>query len=441
MAVLRAPSQFILADADSFFASCERVFNPRLANIPVVVLSNNDGCVVARSFEAKQLKIPEGIAWFKIRDFAREHGVVACSSNYELYASLSTRMMHVMNQFFAQQHVYSIDECFFDVQGHSSDLTSRCEAMQKAVWKGLGLPISIGIAPTCTLAKVVSHWSKKHVGTRTIMSWDEALSINPHFLQLIPVNDVWGIGRHLAPKLMSMGILTAAQLRDSDPVAMRKHFNVSVQQIILELRGIACIDFNSESNALDGKRLHQIMCSRMFSHTLRDIASLKQAISVYAQKATYRLRRQSSLCSSISVFCSTSRFAQDGVHSHIHGIRALDEPTNDPLIITQQACACIEKQIEEGKPYARAGIILQGLIDDDTYSPLEVFQPHIDRGVGDILEIARQRFGPMRVGIGYGGIRSAQRLNEDTGAQWSMKREFLSPRATTCWPGMVSVRA
>ncbi|WP_418968707.1 Y-family DNA polymerase [Alloscardovia omnicolens] len=433
--------QFVLADADSFFASCERVFNPLLHHVPVVVLSNNDGCVVARSYEAKKLKIPEGIAWFKIRDFAQEHGVVACSSNYELYGSLSARMMHVMNTFLPHQHVYSIDECFFDVQASSDELRHVCENMREAVWRGLGLPISVSIAPTCTLAKAVSHWAKKHIGTRTIMSWDTVVEHDPHFLDHIPVQDVWGIGRRLAPKLMGMGIISASDLRDSDPVALRKRFNVSVQQTILELRGIACIDFEEESRALDGKRMNQIMCSRMFSHPLRDETSLRQAVSLYAQKATHRLRRQSSLCSHVSVFCSTSRFATPQEHSHISGTCALPEPTNDPLMITKYACACIQHRVEEGKPYARAGVVLHGLIDDDAYAPLEIFSPRIDQSIAPVLDIVQQRFGPLRVGIGYGGIRAEQRMSDDTGAHWSMKRQFLSARATTRWDEMVTVRA
>ncbi len=433
-------TQFILADADSFFASCERVVDPRLYKRPVVVLSNNDGCVVARSFEAKRLGIPEGIAWFKIREKATQQGVIACSSNYELYASLSTRMMHIMSTFFPEQHVYSIDECFFRVKEDVTLIVEKSTQMREAVWRGLGLPISIGIAPTCTLAKVVSHWSKHHLGVRGIMSWDEAVRVDPHFLKHVSVRDIWGVGRRLAPKLMSMGITTAADLRDSDPVLIRKKFRVNLQQTVLELRGIPCHTFDEDDNALDGKRTTQIMCSRMFSHPIRDAEGLRQAISVYAQKATNRLNRQSSLCSSVSVFCSTSRFNTSDIPSHIHGLGTF-EPTNDPLIIAKSAYQCIEKDIVPSAPYVRAGVVLQGLIDADSYRPLDVFEAQYDKGINEVLETARQRFGSFRVGIGYGGIRGKGRTNADTGASWTMKRARLSPRATTCWSEMLTVKA
>lgn len=433
--------QFILADADSFFASCERVFNPRLHNVPVIVLSNNDGCVVARSAEAKKLSIPEGIAWFKIREQAERDGVVACSSNYELYASLSARMMHIMETFFPHQHVYSIDECFFDTTGTTQDCIDTSSRMREAVWQGLGLPISIGIAPTPTLAKVVSHWSKHHLGVRGIMSWEDALATDSHFLEHIPVGDIWGVGRRLAPKLMSMNILTAADLRDSDCILLRKKFGVRMQQTILELRGIPCTTFGDDDSALDGKRTTQILCSRMFSHPIRDADTLHQAISVYAQKALHRLNAQSSLCSSVSVFCSTGYYNTSEQSSRIHGTKHFPEPTNDPLIITKYAYEAVRDQIILGAPYARAGVILHGLIDKDSYSPLDVFEAHLDSGVADVLEEARQRFGNFRVGLGFGGIRAQGRFSHDTGAHWSMKRAHLSPRATTVWSEMVTVKA
>lgn len=432
---------FVLADADSFFASCERVFDPKLRNKPVVVLSNNDGCVVARSQEVKKMGTPEGIAWFKIREQAERSGIVACSSNYELYASLSTRMMHVMASFFPNQHIYSIDECFFDTTGFPHDVIATSTRMREAVWKGLGLPISIGIAPTCTLAKIVSHWSKHHLGVRGIMTWEQALSINPNFLAHVRVSDVWGVGRRLAPKLMSLGILTAADLRDCDEVEMRRRFSVTLQQTILELRGIACISLDGDHNALEGKRTSQIMCSRMFSRPIYDITDLRQAISVYTQKAVLRLRRQSSLCTAISVFCSTSHWRSTDIHSHIHGTSNLLEPTNDVLVLSKNAFSCIENQFVSGAPYARAGVILHGLIDENLYQPLDAFAPSHDTGVSDVIELVRKRFGSYRVGIGYGGIRGNSRMSEDTGATWSMKRSRLSPRSTTCWSEMPVVTA
>lgn len=436
-----SPRQIILADADSFFASCERVFHPQLAHTPLVVLSNNDGCVVARSAEVKKMGIPEGIAWFKIREQAQRDGIVARSSNYELYASLSSRMMNVMSTFFPHQTVYSIDECFFDIQADTVTLVETSTRMREAVWQGLGLPISIGIAPTHTLAKVVSHWSKHYRGVRGIMTWDEAVSTDSHFLAHVPVGDVWGVGRRLAPQLMAMGILTAQDLRDSDAVLLRKKFGVHIQQTIFELRGISCIRIDDEDNALHGRRTTQIMCSRMFSHPISSASELRQAVSVYTQKALHRLTAQESLCSYVSVFCSTSRFKEQELTSHIHGTVALNEPTNDPLTLTQAACRCIDGQFTVGAAYVRAGVILHGLIDEADYQPLDVFSAHTDTALSDVLEAARQRFGDFRIGVGYGGIRGQGRMDQDTGAHWSMKREHLSARATTRWSEMATVHA
>ncbi|MFD0704863.1 DUF4113 domain-containing protein [Alloscardovia venturai] len=433
--------QFILADADSFFASCERVFHPSLANKPIVVLSNNDGCVVARNLEAKNLGIPRGIPWFKIREQAAHDGVIARSSNYELYASLSTRMMHIMNSFLPHQHVYSIDECFFEAHECEEELVRISGRMQNAVWKGLGLPISISIAPTLTLTKIINHWAKRTFGTRTITTWNQAVDFDKNFLEHIDVAHVWGVGRHLAPKLIAMGITTAADLRDTNEVLIRKQFNVNMQQTVLELRGIPCIATSTSQDALDGKRTTQIMCSRMFSHPIRDSATLRQSISVYTQKAALRLRHQGSLATGISVFCSTSRYNSSDTPSHIRGTYTLEEPTNDPLILTRHACECIENRIIIGAPYTRAGVILHGLIDEDSYTPLDIFNVQHDKGIGDILEAAHKRFGAYHIGIGYGGIRGLARKSGDTGAHWSMKRSYLSSRSTTCWNEMAIVRA
>lgn len=438
---MSAPT-FILADANSFFASCECVFDPSLEGRPVVVLSNNDGCVVARSAQAKALGIPEGIPWFKIRDRAERDGVVARSSNYELYASLSARMMSVMSGFFAHQEIYSIDECFLVTRSPVDvALTNRCLAMRSAVLHGVGVPVSVGIAPTKTLAKITNHWVKKHDARHGVDSWDDLVHRAGHDpLRDVEVADIWGVGRRLAPRLMSRDILTAADLRNCDPAAIQRRYSVRLERTVLELRGIPCIE--DENSALNGTRTTQIMCSRMFSHPVADEATMRQALEVYAQKAVRRLKRQGSLCSTVVVFCGTGPTNEDGTgRTHISGLCHLDNPSDDPVVICKAACQAVRGRMIPGERYVRAGVMLCDLCDAEAYQPLEGFEATRDTGLGDTLERITHKFGPARVGIGYSGIRGTGRWNDDTGASWTMKRTMMSRRCTTRWDEMAVVRA
>ena len=455
-----------LADANSFFASCECVFDPSLTGRPVVVLSNNDGCVVARSAQAKAMGIPEGVPWFKIRGWAADHGVVARSSNYELYASLSKRMMSVMRRFFVHQEVYSIDECFLadntrservamgdvstacdtvprESQGspRRETFAERCLRMRTAVLRGVGVPVSVGIAPTKTLAKITNHWVKKHDARHGVDSWSELCRTLDHDpLRDVEVADIWGVGRRLAPRLMSHGILTAADLRDCDPATIRRQYSVLLEQTVLELRGIRCI--GDESDAAQGKRTTQIMCSRMFSHSITDEETMRQAVAVYAQKATRRLMRQHSLCSKVSVFCGTGPTDDYGTgRMMVRGCASLDDPTDDPLRICQGAYEALRQCMVPGLKYVRAGVMLSGLLQADDYQPLEGFEAKRDTGLSDAMEQINKRFGSAHVGIGYGGVRGTGRWDGDTGASWSMRRSMMSPRCTTRWNEMAVVRA
>ncbi len=428
----------VLADANSFFASCERVFHPDLQGKPIVVLSNNDGCVVARSAEAKRLGVPMGAPWFKIKEKARRLRVVARSSNYELYASLSTRMMSIMTDFLPGQEVYSIDESFLTSPYDNATTREVCLAMKEAIFKGIGVPVSIGIAPTKTLAKVVNHWSKDHPDTQGVLSWSQ---VDPSILEQVPVTALWGVGRRLGPQLISQGILTAADLARADTVAMRRRFSLPLERTILELRGTPCIVEDDEGDANHGIRREQILCSRMFSHPIQGYETLCQAVSVYAQKATRRLKRQGSLCYLVSVFCSTSRFREQE-RSRVWSTQTLDSPSDSPLVISKAACQAIHGRIDPHAPYNRAGVVLQGLTDADSFITLDGLEAHRDdQGLGEILESAITRFGPMTVGIGYGGIRGKGLKSNDTGADWSMKRQMLSERSTTRWKEMPVVKA
>ncbi|WEV68774.1 Y-family DNA polymerase [Bifidobacterium sp. ESL0775] len=431
----------VLADANSFFASCERVFDPRLADKPVVVLSNNDGCVVARSTEAKRMGIKEGTPWFTIRDETQQAGVVARSSNYELYASLSARMMSVMSRFMPGQEIYSIDECFLSPSTDARQTARVSAAMRKAVLEGVGIPVSVGIAPTKTLAKVANHWAKRHPSSGGVSLWSDIEERHgDDALAEIPVGDIWGVGRRLTKRLQALGIVTALDLRRQDPVSIRHRFSITVERTVLELNGVPCIDGDASAN--DGKRKSEILCSRMFSTPITDMSHLDQALSVYAQKACRRLRRQSSLCSHVASFCATSPFGPENSYQSFHATTTLRDPSDDPLVIAKAACQAMRGRADPHARYIRAGVLLLGLQDAKDFTTLHGFEAKRDtHDLGAVIDKANKKFGTSRVGIGYGGIRGKGRADEDTGAAWTMRREMLSPRCTTRWDEMAVAHA
>ena len=430
----------VLADANSFFASCEAVFDPSLADRPVVVLSNNDGCVVARNRPAKALGITNGTPWFTIRERALQDGVVARSSNYELYASLSRRMMAIMAHFLPNQEVYSIDECFMDSIWNDKRTVEICRELRAAVLRSTGIPVSVGVAPTKTLAKVANHWAKDHPSTEGITLWSQVeTQYGDQALASVPVDQVWGVGRRLTGRLMGMGITTALDLRDADPSLIRHRFSVMLQRTVLELRGRPCIE--PEADAARGVRTDQILCSRMFSHPIEGYTTLAQALSIYAQKACRRLRRQHGLCGKVRVFCSTSPYAPQQFCAAGRTI-VLEDPSDDPLVIAGAASRALKGRVDPHARWIRAGVVLLDLTDADHFHTLEGLDAARDtHGLGDVLEDATRRFGPFRVGVGYGGIRGKGRGDEDTGADWAMNRGMLSPRSTTRWDEMAVVQA
>lgn len=428
---------FVLADADSFYASCERVFDPKLVGRPVVVLSNNDGCVVARSREAKALGVPEGAPWFKLREQARMHGIVARSSNYELYASISRRMMRVMDRWLPGRVAYSIDECFLDPPRGDADRTLR--RMRRAVLKGVGIPVTVTMAPTRTLAKTLSHWAKRTPTAGGVAVWDDLdPTLRETIMESTPVGDVWGVGRRNAPRLTAMGLTTAVKLRDTDPVRIRHRFGVNLARTVLELRGTPCVD-PAGGDAVDGRREHMIVCSRMFGRPVTTLDGLRQAAGVYAQQASLRLRRQTGLTRLIGAWAATSPYAP-GYHVNGGWMRPGD-PTDAPDAIAAIAQRILMEHCPTGVRWARAAVILTDLTDRDTYVTLPGLGPRLDDGLTDAIDAINHRYGAMYVGIGAAGIRGRGREDANTGAVWRMRRNMLSPRATTRWDEIATVRA
>lgn len=428
---------FVLADADSFYASCERVFDPKLVGRPVVVLSNNDGCVVARSREAKALGVPEGAPWFKLREQARMHGIVARSSNYELYASISRRMMRVMDRWLPGRVAYSIDECFLAPPRGDADRTLR--RMRRAVLKGVGIPVTVTMAPTRTLAKTLSHWAKHTPATGGVAVWDDLdPTLRETIMEGMPVGDVWGVGRRNAPRLMAMGLTTAARLRDTDPVRIRHRFGVNLARTVLELRGTPCVD-PAGGDAVDGHREHMIVCSRMFGRPVTDMDGLRAAAGVHAQKAIVRLRRQGSLTRLVGAWAATSPYAPG--YRMAGGWLRPEDPTDDPGMIAAMAARILTEHCPTGVRWARCAVLLADLTDLDTYVTLPGLEPRLDEGLADAIDTINHRYGPMHAGVGAAGIRGGGREDSDTGAEWRMRRGMLSRRATTRWDEIATARA
>jgi DNA polymerase V len=297
-----------LIDVNNFYVSCERVFNPKLNGKPVVVLSNNDGCAVARSNEVKALGVSMGAPWFKMKDLARQHGIIALSSNYALYADMSNRVMSILRQFSPDQEVYSIDESFLDLSEFKTrDLIKYGHEMRKRVLEWTGLPVCVGIGATKTLAKLANHCAKKRPMFNGVCNLNAMLPDELDcLLSEIAVGEIWGVGGKLAPKLEALGFKSVLDLKQASPEVLRRQFSVVMEKTIRELNGTVCIELEDVPPAKK-----QILNSRSFGQPVRDYNSLAESITLYICKAAEKLRRQQSLAGSVYVYIRTSPFKPD----------------------------------------------------------------------------------------------------------------------------------
>ncbi|WP_191905650.1 Y-family DNA polymerase [Microbacterium caowuchunii] len=417
-----------LVDANSFYASCERVFDPKLEGRPVCVLSNNDGCVVALTSEAKALGIKMGTPWFKIRSFAEHHGAVAKSSNYELYGDLSHRLHRLVERFGAWVEEYSIDECFLHVNEQRTDLAALGREIREAARRNIGLPVSVGFGPSKVLAKLANHGAKRAPHLGGVCDWT---AYTPEQQEVIlahyPTSETWGIAGRLEQKLAARGIENMLQLRDADAGAIKKAFGVTVQRIVYELRGIPCIEIEPVR-----KTKQQIISSRMFGHPVEDPDTVAHVLSVYAQRATARMRGEKSVAGLVSAFAASSPYADN--YTSAWGQMAFGMPTDDPVAIAKAATESLKGQLRPGVKYVRAGVMLNKLSPAESHSFLPAFQPDYDRrGVGELLDKIHRRHGDSAVGLGLAGIR--------LGPAFEMRREMLSLRATTHWNELATVYA
>lgn len=418
-----------LVDVNNFYVSCERVFDPSLDGRPVVVLSNNDGCVVARSQEAKDLGITTGAPFFQVKQFGQSHGMVVRSSNYELYGDMSARVMEVLSRFGTWQEVYSIDESFLGVQGNPEQLGELASRIRTAVALSVGVPVCVGVAPTKTLAKFANHVAKRNAHLDGVCSMD---SMDPQLVERIqsrvPVTDLWGVGARTGTKLAGMGVSTIADLKAADATEIRKRFSVVLQRTVLELNSIACIPHNEER-----ADKQQIMYSRSFSSPVTTIEGMVEVMSVYAQRGAARLLSDGLWATLLTVTAGTSRFAS-GEASFPSLTIKLPSPTQDPILLARLAVAAMREIMHQGASYVRGGVVLSGLQPEAGQAMFGVFdEGGAETHVGDVLGAVKARFGNKSIGLGSGG------LAVEPG--WSMKREFSSPKFTTEWADIPVVRA
>ncbi|MER1996033.1 MAG: Y-family DNA polymerase [Arthrobacter sp.] len=419
-----------LVDVNSFYVSCERAFDPRLEGVPVVVLSNNDGCVVARSDEAKGLGIKTGEPWFKLAEAAPRLGLIQRSSNYELYGDLSSRVMELLGRFALWQEVYSIDESFLGLSGTPRELDQQGSRIRAAVARHTGLPVCVGIGTTKTLAKFANRIAKQNRHLGGVCNLD---TMDPSAVQTImsrvPVTGLWGVGARLGARLEAMGIRKVADLKAADPALIRSRFSVTLQRTVLELNGTPCLP--QEEERADRQ---QLIFSRSFSIPVTTAAGMREVMSIYAQQAASRLQREQQQARVLTAYAGTSHFSHKAASFPSVTLK-LQTPTADPVVLTRAAVGALEDHIVEGVPYTKAGVMLTGLSDAGAQPVFDTFVPEQEhRHLGELLGKVADKYGAASIGLGVGGMPSAR-------PEWTMSRKFSSPRYTTEWDELPVVKA
>ena len=419
---------FALVDCNNFYASCEKLFRPDLKDTPVVVLSNNDGCVVARSREAKLLGIKMGVPVFQIKAEMQRHGILAFSSNYALYADLSSRVMRTLEEMAPRVEVYSIDEAFLDLTGIESviSLVEFGQQVRERIGHWIGITVCVGIAPTKTLAKLANHAAKKYPATQGVVDLT-----NPdrqrRLLALVPVDDVWGVGRRLSKRLNALGITTALDLANASPRAIRDQFSVVLERTVRELNGESCIELEEIPPTKK-----QIVCSRSFGEKVTHFELLREAVCEYATRATEKLRKEQQQAKVMTVFIRTSPFKDNEPQYSNSASGELLIPSCDTRDFIELANHLLKRIWKDGFRYAKAGVMLS-----DFYDP-GMFQPGL---FDDVLTRSNsQQLMSVLDTINQSGAGKVFFAGQGTKKDWSMKREHLSPAYTTRWDQLPRVK-
>ncbi len=411
---------FALADCNNFYASCERVFRPDLHNRPLIVLSNNDGCVVARSNEAKALGIGMGDPFFKIRDLVHDKGVAVFSGNMALYGDLSQRVRLVLTEFAPSVEVYSIDEVFLDLRGMAiADPDSYAKQISATCQRYTAIPVSVGIAPTKTLAKIAAHLCKHYPKLQGGCYMHRPADIEKVLRRLL-VEEVWGIGRRSARKLHDQGIHTAWEFSRADEGVVRALLGITGLRTRLELRGVPCIEFE---DTLEGRQ--SICVSRSFSHEIYDCRQLCEQVANFAASAVEKLRRQHSAAGELLLFAHSNRFKESEPQSRGSILFPFTEATNDHRRVVASAVEAMRELYRRGIGYKRAGVVLMRLIPESAIQPA-LFESETMREretrLSQVIDELRSSFG-----------REAVRLGAQGNGEICSTNENRSPRYTTNW--------
>ncbi|MDT3419641.1 DNA polymerase V [Pseudomonas protegens] len=412
----KAAPVFALIDCNSFYASCERVFRPDLARVPIVVLSNNDGCVIARSYDAKP-HVKMGEPYFQIKHKLKQHGIVAFSSNYALYGDMSERVMSLIESMVPVVEVYSIDEAFADLTGINS-LDQFGRQIRAQVLRCTGIPVGVGIAPTKTLAKLANHTAKRlQAHTGGVVDITDQVK-RDWVLRNTDVAEVWGIGRRMKAHLDGMGIKSAMDLAKADPWTLRKNFSVVIEKTARELAGTPCLELDEPDPPKQ-----EICCSRMFGKRLTELAPIKEAVATYMMRASEKLRAQNSLCKKIRVSIRTGMFNPEEA-KYANGVLVeLPYPTNDVRLMTKMAVEALDRVFRPGFKYSKAEVLLLNLCQPSEYTGdlFALAQPSETDKVMKVLDQINSRWG-------RGTLRAA---SVPTNPDWGMRREMMSQSYTT----------
>ncbi len=409
---------YALIDCNSFYASCEKVFRPDLKNRPVVVLSNNDGCIIARSAEAKALGVEMGGPYFKIKAELARKGVRVFSSNYELYGDMSARVMDILRGFSPDIEVYSIDEAFVGLDG-TDDLDAEGRRIKRRIYTWTGLPVSVGIAETKTLAKIANRIAKKSPKAGGVLDLFKS-RFREKALEATDIIDIWGVGRRLSKRLRNMGINSALDLSRANEQIIRKEFGVTLLRTVLELRGISCIPLDMAPPPKQG-----ICFSRSFGRPVEELRELKEAVASYSARVAEKLRGQESVAGAIDIYITTNRFREEDPQYSAHLTRTFPVATSDTSEIIDYAASGLERIFRAGYRYKKAAVTATGVVPADSVQTnlFDTAMRGRNENAISVMDELNHRFGRDTVVPAATGL----------GAAWHMRREMKSPAYTTDW--------
>lgn len=414
-----------LVDINNFYVSCERLFNPTLNHKPVVVLSNNDGCIISRSNEAKRLGIKMGEPLFKATSIIKQHNVRVLSSNYPLYADISYRVMRLLSTFTDQQEIYSIDESFLSMKGQNH-LLDKGSLIRKSLYQWLGMPVCVGIGPTKVLAKFSNHCAKKQsIWNGVCVSSSLSTQDLNKMMSVVPVEEIWGIGRRLAEKLKAMGVRSVLDLKYSNPNYMKKQFSINMERIVLELNGVQCFDL--ESN-IEPKK--EIISSRSFGKPVTRYDELVEAVTTFVSRGARKARAQSTLCSAVSVFVRNSPFNQTETFYGRTMTMPIKPATNHSHLILQTALKVLPCIYRPGVRYSKCGIVLSSLVESD-HSQKDLWSevPLKQHKLSNVMDKINDRYDKFSLRIATQPIKPL----------WGMKQTLKTQSFTTSWHELLTV--